>query len=195
MTPRRRAILVVLLALLLLAAIVGIVLFLTRAIGGQPGTSGPVVEPAPIEETETTPTTEEKFVNPLISVEPASDARIESRQIAELFAERYGSYSNQGDYRNLRDLLPVMTTRYRAETEAFLEGAETPVGQPYEGVTSRRISTDVRDVDEDSAVIAISLQQSRVVGASDPTVGYRILRMELRKVGEDWYVDRATWEG
>ena len=43
--------------------------------------------------------------------------------MGELFAERYGSYSNQGDFQNLRDLLPVMTSKYRTQTEASLATA------------------------------------------------------------------------
>jgi hypothetical protein len=115
-------------------------------------------------------------------------------QMAELFAERYGSYSNQGEYQNLRDLLPVMTARFRQETEAFLATAAPASGAAFEGVTSVKVSTDVRSIDEDSAIIAVSLQQERTNGSA-VTTGYRTLRMELLKVGEDWRVDRASWEG
>lgn len=191
MTPRRRAILIVGLGLLLVAAAIGLIFVLLRAVG--PGEADPTAEPEPIEDT-TPEAPVEDFENPLILTAPVTDERTESRQIAELFAERYGSYSNQGDYQNLRDLLPVMTARYRAETEAFLEDAEPAVGQTYEGVTSKKVSTTVRELDADSAVIAVSLQQEKASGASAPTVGYRTLRMELRKAGDDWLVDRAAWE-
>jgi len=191
MTPRRRALLIVGLLLLLIAVIIAIVLFLTRAIATP---EAPVDEPFVPPETTQEQAPAEKFENPLIPAEPEVQGSTAGQQMAELFAERYGSYSNQGDYQNLRDLLPVMTDRYRASTEAFLETTETAPGQPYEGVTSVKISTDVRSIDEDSAVIAVTLQQERASGAAAPTIGYRTLRMELMLVGAEWRVDAAQWE-
>ena len=191
MTPRRRALLIVGLLLLLIALIVAIVIFLTRSLTTPDEPAGePFVPP----ETQLEPVVRDEFENPLIPPEPAVQGSTAGQQMAELFAERYGSYSNQGDYQNLRDLLPVMTDRYRASTEAFLETTETVPGQPYEGVTSVKISTDVRSIDEDSAVIAVTLQQEKASGGAAPTIGYRTLRMELMLVGTEWRVDASQWE-
>jgi uncharacterized membrane protein len=193
MTPRRRAIIIVGLILILIGIIVFAIFFLRRLV------TPPVVENPPAEQTPTEtvnePTAEPEFVNPLVVQDPEEEvAATGSRQMAEIFAERYGSYSNQGDYQNLRDLLPIMTARYRQETEAFLSTAETTPGQTFEGVTSVKISTDVRSSDEDSAVIAVTLQQERRIGSAPPTIAYRTLRMELQLVGEDWRIDKAAWE-
>lgn len=190
MTPRRRAILIVGLAAALIAVLIAAAIMLSRA------TSAPATPPSEAEAPSDVlppPAPTPAFENPLIPRAPVTDERTESRQVAELFAERYGSYSNQGDYRNLRDLLPVMTDRYRAETTAFLEGAGTTAGQPYEGVTSRKVSTSVRESGAASAVVAVTLQQERTTSAGT-SVGYRTLRMELRKIGDAWLVDRAAWE-
>lgn len=191
MTPRRRAILIVGLVLLLIAIIIAVIVFLSRSLAAP---EEPQAEPFVPAETGEEPVVRETFENPLIASEPEVQGSTAAQQMAELFAERYGSYSNQGDYQNLRDLLPVMTARYRSSTEAFLATAESAPGQPYEGVTSVKISTEVRSIDEDSAVIAVTLQQSRVAGAATPTIGYRTLRMELEIVGTDWRVDKAVWE-
>lgn len=193
MTPRRRAILIVGLVLILIGIIVAVVFMLLRAVPKQAAAPVDVVgEPAGIEDPGVT---EQKFDNPLVvAAAPAVAGATASRQMAELFAERYGSYSNQGDYQNLRDLLPVMTARYRRETEAFLATASPTPGQTFEGVTSVKISTDVRSMGASDAVIAVTLQQERRSGTAAPTVGYRTLRMELEKVGSDWRVDKAAWE-
>ncbi|HJV33337.1 MAG TPA: hypothetical protein VJ694_04900, partial [Patescibacteria group bacterium] len=177
MTPRKRAALIIGLFLLLVAVIVFAVMYLLRSVpqkqqAAVPEVDAPVIEaPSPTDETV-------EFVNPLIATKPASPGATGSRQMAELFAERYGSYSNQGDYQNLRDLLPVMTERYRKATEAFLATVGSASGQTFEGVTSVKVSTDMRSLDDDSAVIAVTLQQERTSGTAGRTVGYRTLRME-----------------
>jgi len=192
MTPRRRAILIIGLLLILIAIIVAAIIFFARTVS-PPEAEAPLVPDVPGAGEETT-VVPEKFDNPLVVREETTPGRTAGQQMAELFAERYGSYSNQGDYQNLRDLLPVMTPRYRAQTEAFLASADGTPGQPYEGVTSVKVSTDVRSMDADSAVIAVTLQQSKATGAAAPTTGYRTLRMELMLIGTDWRVDAAAWE-
>jgi len=192
MTPRRRAILIVALAALVLALVVLVVLMLARRTAPEPAPTGEIIEPTGIEDV---PVAAEPFENPLILPSVETPGNTAGRQVAELFAERYGSYSNQGNYQNLRDLLPIMTAEYRSRTEAFLASASSEPGEPYEGVTSVRISTETRSMDDDEAVIAVSLQQQKSVGTAAPTIAYRTLRMELERVGDRWLVADARWEG
>lgn len=194
MTARTRAILIVSLALLLLVIIVASVAYLLRS--RAPAATLPA----------STPTTSQPtpaFVPAAIVPNPLNppvtvvvQGRTAAAQMAELFAERFGSYSNQGDFKNLRDLLPVMSDSYRAKTETYLASAtSTDVGN-YQGVTSLKISTDVRAYDESggTAVIAVNLQQQKSGGASAPPPSYRSLKMSLQKIGDAWKVDSATWE-
>ena len=191
MTPRNRALLIVGLVVLLLLVLIFGALSLFRGAAPAAPTDQQVPAPTDIPDPEIPV---ETFENPLITETPVAQGSTAALQMAELFAERYGSYSNQGDYQNLRDLLAVMTADYRSRTEAFLETVSPTPGATYEGVTSVKISSEVRSSDESSAVVAVSLQQTRRVGAETPTIGYRSLRMELELVGDEWRVDSAAWE-
>jgi hypothetical protein len=193
MTDRRRAILIIALAVLLLGVIIAAVILVTRALPKK-------ATPTPIGQESSVPTPEQEAAaaiiqNPLVPAVTQPVGRTAAAQMGELFAERYGSYSNQGDFQNLRDLLPVMTAKYRAQTEASLAAAAPQQGQTFEGVTSVKISSEVRTYNEagGTAVVAVTLQQEKVSGTST-VVGYRTLRMELKKVGEDWRVDSSRWE-
>lgn len=193
MTDRRRAILIVALAVLLLGVIVAAIILVIRAIPKKT-----VSLPAGQETSLPTPEQEAAAAiirNPLVPAAAEPVGRTAAAQMAELFAERYGSYSNQGDYQNVRDLLPVMTSGYRAKTEATLAAAAPQRAQTFEGVTSVKISSDVRSFDETAgtAVVGVTLQQEKISGTSTVS-GYRTLRMELKKIGEDWRIDAARWE-
>jgi hypothetical protein len=195
MTARRRAILIILLGLLLLGIIVAAVIYLLRsrtpvakAPAAAPTTSvtAPVVAPAP--------SVADPLNPPVVAVVVGRTA---AAQMAELFAERYGSYSNQGDFQNLTDLLPVMTDGYRAKTEAYLASATSSDLANYQGVTSLKISTKVLAYDESAgtAIISVNLQQQKSGGApASAGISYRSLRMSLLKVGDSWKVDSAAWE-
>lgn len=194
MTARRRAILIVVLALLMIGIVVALVLLLTRkAPQAAPSPTPTVEQPQPV------PTlAPQDIIDALRPVPPpASPGSTAAAQIAELFAERYGSYSNQGDFQNLKDLLPVMTASYKAATEAYLATATASDASNYQGVTSVKVSTQVRSYSAaaGTAVVAVMLQQQKSTGASAvPALTYRSLKMSLKLVGKDWKVDSATWE-
>ncbi len=180
---------------LLLVALLAVAIFLILRLR-KPGPKAAVTPPVGTAATQTTPAA--AIPNPLApAVVQAPAGRTAAAQIAELFAERYGSYSNQGSYQNLQDLLPVMTPRYRTETQAYLASVPPSSGTAYEGVTSQKISTDVRTFDDaaGTAVIAVMLQQQKAVGNSaGAAVSYRSLKMTLKKIGKEWKVDSAAWE-
>jgi hypothetical protein len=196
MTPRRRAILIVSGFLLLVAAIIGLWLWL-RPKPAEPEVEAPQAEAPEVEAPAAAPAPA-VLANPLIPpAPPQPDARTAAVQVAEFFAERYGSYSNQGDYQNLRDLLPIMTDGYRRATEAKLaETADDPPAAAYEGVTSVRISTKVGSLSEaaGSASVSVTLQQEKTTASGSPTVSYRVLTVALAKVGGEWKVSGVKWE-
>jgi len=122
--------------------------------------------------------------------------RTASVQMAELFAERYGSYSNQGSYQNLRDLLPVMTPSYRAKTESFLASVDTSMpAASYEGYTATKVATKEIAFNENAgtATYEVSLQQVKTVSGQEPETLYPVLRLSLREIGDDWRIDDAEW--
>ena len=192
---RRRKILIAVIVLVLLALAVW--LFLTR-----PPRAAPVTAPTTTTES-SAPAAEEGAqvalsqlgaLNP--SPAPVAERRPGYLQVSELFAERYGSYSNQESYANLSDLLPLMTDAYRARTERLLaeEGGRAPAAS-YEGVTSVKISTKQIAYNDSAgtATIDVNLQQTKTTGTSEPQVSYKILRVVLERLGEDWKVDSAAW--
>lgn len=124
------------------------------------------------------------------------EGRTASLQMAELFAERYGSYSNQGDYQNLQDLLPVMTSSYRSKTEDFLESvAGSPPAESYEGYTATKVSSEELAYNEaaGTATYEIVLQQLKVTDGGESQIEYPVLQLRLKKLGDEWKVDKADW--
>lgn len=194
MTPRRRAILVV---SLFAIALLGLILFILWLLGQRTPAAPPTTDvPAAAEEPVAAAPTPAVLGNPLEPARsPEPEQRVAAVQLAELFAERYGSYSSHDSYENLRDLLPVMSASFRAKTEALLaeNSAAGPAGA-YEGVTSVRVSTTTRTYDEATgrARMGVSLQQTASKGTVE-TVSYRTLEVWLVKEGPDWKVNAVEW--
>lgn len=196
-TSTRNRLLVVGLALVVVAIIVLFTILGGEENGETPADSTPEVTEngLGISEPVDAPATPQGL-EPDIPVSAAPEGRTASAQIAELFSERYGSYSNQGSYQNLRDLLSVMTPSYRASTEAFLASVSSdPTAETYEGYTATKVATEEIRFDDarGEAIYEISLQQTKTLGTSVPEISYPVLRISLEKTGDSWRVAGATW--
>lgn len=124
------------------------------------------------------------------------EGRTASLQVAELFSERYGSYSNQGNYQNLKDLLPIMTDALRSQTEAFLKSvADAPPAESYEGYTAKRVSSKEISYSDSSgtAIYEMTLQQQKLTSTGEPEISYPVLRIEMISVSDAWKIAKADW--
>ncbi len=142
----------------------------------------PVARPAPV-----TP--------PAMGTEPQEPRSFGSLQAqAKRFGERYGSFSTEANYANLRDLEPFMTDGFAAKTEASIRAAKAPA--QYYGVTTRVVSVTNDFLDEKSgqATWTLATQRSEVKGNTPASVRYQEMMLTFVKVGEVWKVDAAVWK-
>lgn len=115
------------------------------------------------------------------------------QQLAVTFAERYGSYSNQSNFQNLRDVLPLVTDSFRRTLETQIAAGSSPGGE-YNGVTTRALRSSVAARGSSVADVTIKTQRETTMGTSEPTTSYETLTLTFRLVGQTWKVDAAVWE-
>ena len=131
----------------------------------------------------------------MIPVEPVEIESVSVEVLAKSFAERYGSYSNESDFQNLRDLEPLMTGQMQTEVNALI--ARTEVGENYYGITTQALSVDVLELEEDLgyALVEVLTQREEAIGSPQNTeVIYQTISLELTKPGTVWMINAATWE-
>jgi hypothetical protein len=118
------------------------------------------------------------------------------RSLALSIAERYGSFSNQGDFENLRELKVFMTDSLAAEVEAYIgeAGARAAVSPAYVGMTTRSLSATIDRFDEaaGTASVTVNTQRQETTG-SGTQVFYQELMMDFVRSGEIWQVDSIKW--
>lgn len=119
--------------------------------------------------------------------------------VAKNFAEIYGSYSNQSNFVNLENSLPLLSKRYKAEVSQILsqKRATYEPAEEYKGTTTRSINvfTDTIDETADRAVIIVKTQRKESVGLqSNYTIKYQDIRLNMIKEGDNWLVDNSQWQ-
>ncbi len=194
MTRRKRLLFLALIALILLLVIIWILYVLFSKPEPEPVVVEPIPEEIvlPIEEVvEREPTVTEQAT----AQEQAT--RTESADVISLsktFVERYGSYSNEADFANLRDVLGLMTDDFAADTEAFIEDNSAP--EQYYGVTTRVITVTVESQDDDAGTAQVLVNTQREEADNSPqntSVRYQEIRLLYIKQSGEWKVDSASW--
>ncbi|MBI5369676.1 hypothetical protein HZA85_00570 [Candidatus Uhrbacteria bacterium] len=191
-TRKTRLIVLGLIALVLLLLIVWLFLFLRRP-SATPASSEPVL-------------TEDQKHIPEISQPTLKDEELKKEQqtrevsvgattLAKLFAERYGSYSNEAHFQNLFDVMPLMTESFAQKTKAFV--ASTTLPDTYYGVSTRVLTVKVEALDDAAGTATISMQTQREVAqgsTQNVNVMYQEIRLSLVKQAGVWKVDSADWQ-
>ena len=173
---------------LLLAVILLILWWLFRAQG-----PGPAAQPV------VTPSAQEPIApGSPESQTPEVAARVQSsgaQTVAKVFVERYGSFSNEAQFANIRDVIALATPSYAATLQAQAD-AGVPSAEYY-GVTTRVISLTTEAMDDvaGTARFTVNAQRTEAKGsAQNVTTKYQEIEVSLEKVGTDWKISGAAWK-
>jgi hypothetical protein len=116
------------------------------------------------------------------------------RQLAMSFAERYGSYSSQADFKNFSDLEPVMTQKLHDSITNIISKGVSP--DTYSGYDTKALSINFVKMDNASGVAEVEVQTQRQYHQNIDTVKviYQTLDLKFVMDGGEWKVDYAKWE-
>lgn len=142
---------------------------------------------------------EKAIIEAASSTEPKEVGQEDLKQMAGLFAERFGSYSNQSNYRNLRDLEIFMTAKLVAWAEDFIKKQiESKIDTSiYYGISSKAVAMTVKEfkADEGWATIMVSVQRRESLSTGANAAGFgQNIEIRFLKQGGIWKVDEAIWQ-
>lgn len=190
MTPKKRVTIIVIISVLIALIFIFLVYaFLSNRkpkIDTAKETSAPVETQAP-----TPPTVSDQLLD------KEKENRAQSAGVialSKLFVERYGSYSNQANFQNIRDVIPLMSQKFASETENDLAGKTAPSG--FYGITTRVIIVNVNQTDEQAGTASVLIKTQREEennSAQNTSVNYQDIELTFVKEAGVWKVDSANW--
>jgi hypothetical protein len=138
------------------------------------------------------PTTE-----PTEKLSNADVSRNNATQLAIAFAERYGTSSSQADFSNLTDAEVFMTDSFIATTNKFIatERNKTANGV-YQSIITKAAVVNFTTFNETAGTAEGLVKTKRLKTETDgKTSSYdQNLAISLKKVGDEWKVDSASWK-
>ncbi len=121
------------------------------------------------------------------------------KRMAASFAERLGSYSNQSNYGNIRDLKIFMSAKMKNWADRFIEEetAKNSDSSIYYGVTTKAVSKQVNQFDDDlgRAEIVVGAQRREATGTISNATSFRQdVVISFVKENGAWMADNAVWQ-
>ncbi|MFZ5365225.1 MAG: hypothetical protein ACOZBH_03450 [Patescibacteria group bacterium] len=119
----------------------------------------------------------------------------ELTNLAKIFAERFGSFSNQGGFDNL-DIVQSMATdsmkSWLVSQKKSLE-QKYPISDAYYGVTTQSPIAKVLSYGENNASVLVTTQrQERKNG--DENNYTQDIKIEFVKINGNWLINAAYWQ-
>ena len=126
-----------------------------------------------------------------------SQAQLE--RLAASFAERYGSFSNQSNFQNLKDLMVFMSVDMQERVISYIEVASKQRGDTsnYFGMSTQSLVTNIEKLDNDKgeAVILVkTIRQEATGDINNINKKNQNIRLSFVKENGDWKVDKADWQ-
>lgn len=127
---------------------------------------------------------------------PSDDEKLTAIRLANLFTERFGSYSNQSGMQNITDLKPYMTAAMQSWADQYVATQKKAVANTntYQATVTKVLSTVVTKQTSTAIDLRISTSRSDESGGEQVKSYYQDLVIKMVKVGSDWKVDGAYWQ-
>lgn len=190
MTRRKR----LLIAALILLAFLLLLIWLSWVLFSGGGGTQEVEEVAQMKEVEeiipTRPTISEQ------ELEEERETRTTSADVVSLsksFVTRYGSYSNEANFANLEDVLPLVSASFAAQLQNTIDTGVPP--EEYYGVSTSIVTVKVDEKGETTSQVTVTTQREEAIGSPQNTsVKYQEIVLIFVMEDESWKVDSATWQ-
>jgi hypothetical protein len=160
----------------------------------------PVVQLPKEPDTSTTTPSDRPRNHQLYDITQEEEHQINSSDIAKIanaFAERLGSFSNQSNYSNFEDLNIFMTASMRTWALGYVDKmrADNPYDGNYYGITTKAIANEITQFNDQEATaeIIVSTQRREIRMDGGENNFDQDLRLTFVKENNQWLVDGAYW--
>ena len=174
----------------IIVIVVAVGLILAAVLGGWYLSRRPVTVPSPVATEQTsTPTNVTTPPTPQPIAE-STEAEVSALRLARLVAERFGTFSSQGRFESVGEIVPLATDRFRQwlETSYLPDLRAKHPASSYTGQTTKVLSAELSASSETKATAVLQVQQtSTSTGANQ--VRYTSMTIDMVYTANGWLVD------
>jgi hypothetical protein len=115
--------------------------------------------------------------------------------IARVFAERFGSFSNQAGYINVMSVMDISTESLQMRLDKIINDAMDDDSGTYYGVSTIVLSSEqVSATDAQEVFRVLTQRKESIESPENTTIRYQTMVITLVKDGDNWLVDDFVWQ-
>ncbi len=200
MDRRRKSLLIILTAFIVLVILV---YFLVQSLGPKDLIVEPYInqdiDDAPVNTSEViVAQVEQGTVGSDVVSSGDTSLNSELTRVAAMFTERFGTYSNQGDFDNAEDLKVFMSDELYSWATGYFASLKKELASntEYYGMNTRSIAVKTNSLDTEKGIgdFSITAQRTEKSASAESTVKYQTFAMKMIFNGETWKIDFVKWE-
>lgn len=112
-------------------------------------------------------------------------------QLAKVFVERYGTYSTDNNFQNIKEVEAFVTQSLWSKISAPMNSKTT--NQSFVGMTTKVISMDLTSWADTKATVELKTTRTEEKNGG-VTARYQTITLSIVKQGSVWLVDKLVWE-
>jgi len=197
---KRQKLITIFIVIIALIILIALIFFMFLGPGPEVKEEAPLNNQANLPATDKVQTNEVQTVTPSIQrvIPKTGVTENDLKRIASSFVERYGTYSNQAGYDNIKDLEIFMSRSMKSWASDYLEQAiaNSSNTEIYYGITTKTVVVEsvLFSVDLGQAQFNIKTQRQESIGTGSNIRKFQQdASIKMIKEGGVWKVDRVTW--
>lgn len=127
---------------------------------------------------------------PVKTITPLEAQKNGVEQFAKTFVERYGTYSTDNESQNIKESQELVTPALWTKISAGLDVSSS--GQPFYGITTKIISTNITSWSETKATVSLKAMRTEDKNGTISSRNQNVA-VEMVKEGEKWLASSITW--
>lgn len=113
-------------------------------------------------------------------------------QLAKVFIERYGTYSTDNNFQNIKEVSTLVTDSLWSKLKLLIEPKAASSTDGFVGVTTKAISATLSSWSDSKATVDIKVMRTEEKKGVVST-RYQNVSLDLVKTNSLWLVDKVTW--
>lgn len=129
-----------------------------------------------------------------LPVKPLSSLEIEKNnveQLAKIFVERYGTYSTDNEFENIKEVKSLVTQALWSQISAVMNIKNT--SQNFLGITTKVISVSISNWSADKVSLTLNAMRTEDKNGAT-TTRYQNVVVEMIKAGGVWLASSIVWQ-
>ncbi len=118
---------------------------------------------------------------------------LEAQERANFFIEMLGTYSSDGNFKNIIDLQPMMTSKMLAWSKDFINRNSHNRPSLYQAVVTKVFSSQIIDNNNQQLTILVKTRRQEKIGEKEKNYN-QTAKLVLKRNNSNWLVDSVDWQ-